>query len=116
MRIRSVRRLVPSLLALMFCAVANATTYVVPPDDMLVGKSDAIVIARALTSYAEDSSEHGIETVTVLSIEEVLKGNLSPGTDVKIRVVGGVVGKRAKILPGAPSFRDGERVLVFLSR
>jgi hypothetical protein len=111
-----VRRLVLSLFAVLSSAVVHATTYVVPPDDILVGKAHAIVTARALTSYAEDSKEHGIETITVLSIEDVLKGNLSPGTEVKVHVIGGVLEKRAKIVPGAPHFKDGERVLVFLSQ
>lgn len=112
----TIRRLLSSLVVLLPCAAAHAATYVVPPDDLLVGKASAIVVARALTSYAEESPKHGIETVTVLSIEDVLKGNLSSGAEIRVRVIGGVLEKRAKVVPGAPRFTDGERVLVFLNQ
>ena len=102
-------------LAITCVLPAFSATYVVPPDDVLAGQAKAIVIARALTSYAEESEAHGIETITVLSIEEVLKGDLHAGSEVKVRTIGGMLGKRAKLIPGAPRFKDGERVLVFLS-
>ena len=105
-----------SVFVALFCAsAAFAATYVVPPDDVLAGRAKAIVIARALTSYAEESETHGIETVTVLSIEEVLKGDLQAGSEVKVRTIGGVLGKRAKVIPGSPRFKDGEQMLVFLN-
>src|SRR5207253_6366328 len=35
---------------------------------------------------------------------------------VQVHVPGGVLGDEATLLPGAPSFADGERVLLFLYR
>jgi len=110
----TLRRLL-SLVVLLPSAVAHAATYIVPSDDVLVGKAHAIVIARALTSYAEDSKEHGIETVTVLSVEDVLKGAWTRGDEIEVRTIGGVLETRVKVVPGAPRFTDGERVLVFLN-
>jgi hypothetical protein len=41
--------------------IVHASTYVVPVDDNLIGKVNAI-LTGALASYADDSTEHGIET------------------------------------------------------
>jgi hypothetical protein len=110
------KSLMLSAIVLLFGTSVFAATYVVPSDEALVRKTDAVVVARALTSYVEDTDAHGIETVTVLAIEDVLKGDLSTGAEVKVRVTGGVLRKKARLVPGAPRFEDGERVVVFLNR
>ena len=56
--------------------------------------------------------EAGLETVTDVAVEEAIKGD--PGFLVQLHVPGGVLGEEVSLLPGAPSFTDGERVLLFL--
>lgn len=116
MRNRAIATIALSLLV----SSAFAATYVVPPDDKLIGKADAIVIARALESFVHEVEGRGIETVTVFAIEEVLKGKNSIASGFSIRIPGGVIEKdgepaRFKIIPGAPRFVDGEKVLLFVS-
>ncbi|HYM62997.1 MAG TPA: hypothetical protein VEZ11_19070 [Thermoanaerobaculia bacterium] len=103
------------------CVGAHAVTYVVPPDEALIARTDAIVIARALHSHVEESAARGIETVTVLAVEEVLVGDASLAGGIRVRTSGGTIetkdgGKRAMVVPGAPRFADGERVLLFARR
>ena len=107
-----------SLLALVLLGIAlplHATSYVVPPDRELVRRADAIVIGAALTSYTQRTPAGGIETVTVLSVHDVLKGIVRKG-ELEIHEPGGVDRDRATLIPGAPRFIDGERVLLFLTR
>ena len=97
-----------------------ATTYVVPHDDVLINKADAIVIARAIESYANDTGS-GIETVTVFSVDEVLKGDRSLANGATIHLPGGVIEgprrqARFKVIPGIPRFVNGERLVLFLSK
>src|SRR5688500_8799461 len=61
---------------LMGAVEVVAASFVVPPDREMVRRSHAIVIASALTSYTQISAYGGIETVTPMSIEEVIKGRI----------------------------------------
>ncbi|MEA2329575.1 MAG: hypothetical protein QOE68_4534 [Thermoanaerobaculia bacterium] len=85
-----------------------------PSDRELIRRADAIVIGSALTSYPQLNADNGIETVTVLSIEETIKGDAA-GT-INIVEPGGELGRRATVLAGVPRFEEGTRVLLFLAR
>jgi len=85
----------------------------------MIGRADVIVIARALHAHVESLPERGIETVTVFAVEEVLKGD--PAGGLRVRSPGGVIEREdhrfeTEIVAGAPSFVDGERVLLFLKK
>ena len=87
----------------------------------MIGRTDAIVIARALHSHVQESTERGIETVTVFAVEEVLKGDPSLANGIRVRAPGGMVEtkkgeKRVKLVPGVPHFVDGDRVLLFVRK
>jgi hypothetical protein len=107
------------LLAVLASRRVHATTYVVPPDEALIARADAIVIARALHSFVREPPERGIETVTDFSVEETLEGDVSTGSGIRVRAPGGTLDTadgeiRITIIPGAPRFVDGDRVLLFL--
>ncbi len=106
------RRLVLTLLGILLAPTLRAITYVVPADRFEIERSSAIIVGRVLRSRVERSPESGLETVTDVALEEAIKG--SPGSLVQIHVPGGVAGEEGSLLPGAPSFADGERVLLFL--
>jgi Dual-action HEIGH metallo-peptidase len=91
----------PALLAVLFAPTLTAITFVVPADRFEIERSSAIVVGRVLRSHVD-----GLETVTDVAVEEAIKGG--PGFLVQVHVPDGVL--------GAPSFADGERVLVFLYR
>ncbi len=63
---------------------------------------------------AADSASGGVATYITLAVDEVLFGPLSPG-ELVLRERGGQAGTRQEWTFGSPTYRVGERVLVFLS-
>jgi len=102
------------LLATLVFAIAApsfAITYIVPPDRVEIERASAIVVGRVLGSHAH-ASRFGIETVTTIALEEAIKGN--PGSVVEIHTPGGTLDGETRVVPGVPTFVDGERVLLLL--
>jgi hypothetical protein len=91
-----------------------AATFVVPPDRLLVERATAIVVASPVATRTELHND-SIETITTMSIENVLKG-ASHTENVEVYEPGGVYEDRATMIPGVPRFRDGERYILFLTR
>jgi hypothetical protein len=94
-------RLLPALVVVLFARDLTATTWVVPTDRFEIERSSAIVVGRVLRSHVE-----GLETVTDVAVEEAIKGD--PGFLVQVHAPDGVL--------GAPSFAEGERILLLLYR
>jgi hypothetical protein len=100
------------LATLVLIAVPSfAITYIVPPDRFEIERASAIVVGRVLGSHVAPS-RFGIETVTSLALEEAIKEN--PGSVVDIHTPGGTLDDETRIVPGVPTFVDGERVLLLL--
>jgi hypothetical protein len=102
------------LLAAFVLGVASpsfAITYIVPPDRFEIERAGAIVVGRVLGSHVE-ASRFGIETVTTIALEETIKG--THGNVVDIHSPGGTLDGETRLVPGVPTFADGERVLLFL--
>ncbi len=101
--------------ALLFCAgSALATSFVVPTDDELVRKADAIVIGTVEGSYVQENDE--IETVYEIRVERAMKG--APRQDALLRVVspgGFIPGRGGLLVPASAHFEQGDRVLLFLT-
>jgi Ig-like domain CHU_C associated len=112
MTITSISRNVLIVLLMLSALPLAAATFVVPPDRDLAKRSDAIATGNVLQSYARVTPEGGIETVTMISVTEVIKGKL-PAT-FQVVEPGGTLGGLSTIIPGVPRFTDGETVLLFL--
>jgi hypothetical protein len=104
-----------SFFILLISGAAYGASFVVPPDRELIHRADAIVIGSALTSYARATDAGGIETVTPLSVDEVVKGRVAD-TTIDVVEPGGVLNGRAMIIAGVPRFREGTRLLLFLKK
>lgn len=106
------------LLFALVCAVVAvpmfAASYVVPSDSVFVGKSDVVAIARAMGTYTRTTAGGDIETVTKFSLTETEKGFVGPSFEV--RIPGGILADRVKLVPGAPSFQAGTDYLLFLRK
>jgi hypothetical protein len=102
-----------SLAALVFGIAAKsfAITYIVPPDRFEIERASAIVVGRVLASHSE-ASQFGIETVTTIALEEAIKG--TAGNVVQVHTPGGTLDGETRLVPGVPTFADGERVLLLL--
>ncbi|HEX7138758.1 MAG TPA: hypothetical protein VF219_12955 [Vicinamibacterales bacterium] len=101
-----------ALATAMVAAPMFAASYVVPPDDVFIDKSDTIVIARAITSYSVAESDGNIVTVTEFALGQTVKGFAQP--TIQLRIPGGVVDGRVKMVSGAPVFTAGLDYLLFL--
>lgn len=97
------RTLVLALFGLLLAPNLSAITYVVPADRFEIERSSAIILGRVLRSHVERFPESGPEVVTDVALEEAIRGN--PESLVQIHVPS---------VPGAPSFAEGERVLLLL--
>jgi hypothetical protein len=79
----------------------------------LASKSRSVVVARVTSSESRwDGGE--IYTYTTIRVSEGLKG-ARKGQTIVVRQIGGQVGDLASIVPGMPSFKSGEEVVLFLS-
>jgi len=112
-------------LTTLFASIAGATTIVLPTDEQLIDKSPLIIEGTVVRS-APVEREHGIWTETTVAVANVIKGELPvtgsqfPETTgnrqlVTIREIGGIVDDRITKIFGAPEYRAGEHVLLFLN-
>jgi hypothetical protein len=113
MRTRSLAPLCAAMISITIASSIFAATFIVPPDRDMVRQAKAIVVASALNSHTRLNDAGGIETVTVMSIEEVIKGEIS-GDTFEVYEPGGVYANRRTIIPGIPRFTDGDRYVLFL--
>ncbi len=106
---------------LMLCAVTaigaatpHAMTYVATDFPTLVDDARAIAVGR-IVSLAPQWKEgrRGIETLLTLEVDRYLKGDL--GRTVTLAVPGGQMGRYRSVMPGAPSFVEGEELVLFLA-
>jgi len=102
-----------ALSILLFARSLAAITYVVPSDRFEIERSGTIIVARVLQSHVEKTAL-GLETVTEVALEESIKGRA--GSLVRVHVPGGALDGEETLVPGAPSFIDGERVLLLLDQ
>ncbi len=95
----------------LVAAPSFGATYVPMSDAALVDQSPAVVIGTVFESRAlsADSSTH-----TRIAVTAVLKGGALPSPLV-VRVPGFVGETESLLVPGAPRFAAGERVLLFLA-
>lgn len=119
--VRRLLRFLSTWLIAFTCVGLRAATYVVPPDEAMIARADVIVIASALHSHVQRSAALGIETITVFAVEEVLKGGSTVTDGLRVHSPGGLIEDKnhnmeVEIVPGAPSFDDGVRVLLFLKK
>src|SRR5688572_790785 len=103
-----------TIVVILLATGASAATFVVPSDTHMVGLSKTIVSGTVQTSWTEQSEEGAIETITKVTVEDVLKGSLDK-SEIQIYALGGTVGERTMHVPGMPRFRDGQKVILFLN-
>ncbi|HYQ88132.1 MAG TPA: hypothetical protein VEU09_00725 [Candidatus Binatia bacterium] len=103
-------------LALVGAQAAFATSVLKLSLQELTKKSDSIVMARVDDAVASwDAGHKEIYTYITLSVLQGVKGNKG-ATTITLRQLGGTVGNIASVVPGMPSFRKGEEVVVFLTQ
>jgi hypothetical protein len=105
------------LLALLAacCAVeVRATMFIPVPIEDLAASSVAILIGTVTDLTAVRSPAGEIFTLVRVAVEEVVKGTVAAPV-ITLKEDGGAVGNQREVVFGTPSFRRGERVLLFLT-
>ncbi len=103
-----------ALTAALFAAGgASATTYVLPPDELLADQA-AVVVEGTVEAVSGVRDAARPLTEARVRVERQVKGRVAGGT-IAVRFLGGETadGRRLHVW-GGPSFRAGERVLLFL--
>jgi hypothetical protein len=103
-----------ALACAVVAAPAFASSYVVPPDDVFVVKSDAAVVAVALNSYVVERPNGTTVTINRFAIEASLKGFEQPPQTIDIETPGGIIDGRGRRIVGSPTFNAGLEYLLFL--
>ena len=94
---------------------AGASTFVALSDQELVTQSDAIVVGEVLETFSYWNDEHTmIFTEAVVNVQRVVTGD-APAL-INVRTAGGVVGSYKVEASGFPTFRKGQRQVLFVHR
>ena len=76
--------------------------------------SDLIVVGAVADIASNDSGTGNVYTLVTINVEQSIKGQAPQR--VTVRVPGGVTGGIVMMTTGAPSFKAGERDVVFLQK
>jgi len=102
------------LAAVAFAALAShAATFKTLDFDQLTAQADRIFIGTVTAANPTMTVRGAIVTDFVFSEVEDVKGASGDATQ-SVRMIGGTFGTRTLAVPGAPTFRIGERYLVFV--
>ena len=107
------RRFVACALLASLSVALHATVLVPIAFQELVTSAPVIVHGRVVDVRTEwVDGRRSIETFVTVQADEYLKGNL--GDTLTLRVPGGQMGRYRTVFVGAPEFRDGDEVVLFL--
>lgn len=95
-------------------AALHATVYVSADLGQLTTDARAVAHGRVVGLEAQWlEGRRSIETLVTIDVETYVKGDL--GRTVTLRVPGGQMGPYRSVMLGAPTFVEGEEVVVFLT-
>jgi hypothetical protein len=93
---------------------ASATTAILLTDEQLITSSRVILLGDVRSVKAQWGPKHeNINTYVKVQISSVLKGHLQ-NEQIVFRQLGGTVGDSSTVIFGAPDYKVGQRVLLFL--
>lgn len=100
----------------LWAAPVSATTLVYDNDAELAWQSQAVVLGKVISVAPEyEPAMHSVRTRVTIALESLVGGQVQGGTIELTELGGDVPGLSEKVF-GAPSYRVGERVLIFLQR
>ena len=106
------RHLLVALAALLLVPALHAATYVVPPDGWMIDDTRTIVTGTVMQSFPRFTDIGEIETVYVVSVDDVIKGSLASHR-LELVQFGGRIGDTWTAESGAPRYEIGKRYLIF---
>ena len=112
------RRLFPLSLicTLLFAGVAWSTTVIPPSFDALVSGANTIFVGEVIGQNAiwvSTPQGRAIKTQVTFRVEEVWKG--ASGVVTRLEFLGGTIGETTMEVVGMPTFRVGQRSVLFVA-
>ena len=108
------------LLALLATPCARALSVVAPTFPELVAEADSIVrgeVTAVSCAYVDTpGGERPIKTFVTFRVERTLKGTPPPAATVTLIFLGGTVGPDSLEVSGPPTFKIGDREILFVAR
>ncbi|HEX8183603.1 MAG TPA: hypothetical protein VF747_02595, partial [Blastocatellia bacterium] len=103
------------LLAVLFLTItSSATTAIMLSDEQLISSSRVIILGDVVSTKAQwDLNHFNINTYVKVKVAKILKGQLQ-NEQIVFKQLGGTVGEDSTIIFGAPEYKAGQRVLLFL--
>ncbi len=112
-------RILRTVLAVACACVApaalQATTVIPPKFDELVGDADLIfqgTVTNVRSEYVGEGGQRHIQSYVTFKVEDAIKG--APGASYTISMLGGTVGDRTMRVADAPTFKIGDRDILFV--
>lgn len=105
------------VLAVGAAVPARATTVLRLPVEEMTRRADLVVRAevRSVTVRLDDAGARPLSTIVDLRVTRVLKGQAA-GPTLRLDLVGGATKTASVSIPGMPSFRAGDDVVLFLEK
>ncbi len=112
------RRLLPLSLVctLAFASVARSTTVIPPTFDALVSSASTIFVGEVIDQrgyWVSIRQGRAIRTAVTFRVEDVWKG--SAGVVTQLDFLGGTIGETTMEVVGMPTFRVGQRDVLFVA-
>ncbi|HJU41947.1 MAG TPA: hypothetical protein VJ691_04000, partial [Vicinamibacterales bacterium] len=112
------RRFLPLSLicTFVFAAVAGSTTVIPPTFDALVSGAGTIFVGEVMDQRAywvNTPRGRAIRTQVIFRVEDVWKGSV--GAVTQLDFLGGTIGETTMEVIGMPSFRVGQRNVLFVA-
>lgn len=107
--------IVVSVAVILISRPSLATTFLMPSDDQLVAKADAIVSGTVEGSFVRMGVD-GVETVYEIRVARPMKGGIRSSELLRVVSPGGAWGDYEMVVPGAAHYSQGESVVVFLNQ
>jgi hypothetical protein len=101
---------------LMFAGVASSTTVIPPSFDALVSRANTIFVGEVISQDAiwiSTPQGRAIKTLVTFRVEEVWKG--ASGVVTRLEFLGGTIGDTTMDVVGMPTFRVGQRSVLFVA-
>lgn len=109
------RLLTSALLACLSASALFATTVIPPTFDELVGRAELIFqgsVTNVRAEWAGEGAQRHIQTYVTFRVEDSIKGK--PGNSYTISMLGGTVAGQTMQVTDAPSFKLGDRDILFV--
>lgn len=112
------RRLLPLTVVctLLAAGIAHSTTVIPPSFDALVSDAGIIFVGEVMNTRSDwESTPNGRAIITVVTfrVEDVWKGRV--GAVTQLEFLGGAIGEIGMKVEGMPTFRLGQRDVLFVS-